>query len=558
MKLTTVSIHNFRGVLDQTFTLQDYSLLIGPNNSGKTSVIDALRAFYSTSRSALPATDSPLIQTADQDSWIELTFQLDDDEDESLADQYRTPDKLLRVRKILRWKTDKDRKANTIYGYTTDGLLNSEQFYGTNNVQQGKLGHIVYIEAISTVGEQSKLGGPSPLRDLLEGIISNVAKHGAAYPSLQESVQVFSEHVQHEETEDGRSLEGFASALNLALSSWNTSFRLDIHTPAIKDLLRSMVNWELVDGDHGQAQSAEQYGSGFQRFFIYSLIRLAAEYVTKRPPSETRDFTPDLTLILFEEPEAFLHPHSQEELARSLKDLASSTNWQVLCATHSSLFVSNNTSDIPSLIRMARENGEVIARQLTQLDWHSLVNDNQTATAGAMGGNIDPIDQTIEMEAIKYFLWLNPDRASLFFAAKVLLVEGPTEVALINRLVDDNMIGPGIDGLYIMDCMGKYNIHRFMNLLARLGIPHGVLHDRDGDKPQGKPYQFNAEIANAANSYTHHIEQVTETLEEFLGLDKSVKPYRKPQLALYKYETAAISSAKIKSFCDMVKRCIPT
>ena len=38
------------------------------------------------------------------------------------------------------------------------------------------------------------------------------------------------------------------------------------------------------------------------------------------------------------------------------------------------------------------------------------------------------------MEAVKHFLWLNPDRSSIFFANHVLLVEGPTEVALINKL----------------------------------------------------------------------------------------------------------------------------
>jgi predicted ATP-dependent endonuclease of OLD family len=46
MKINTVQIHNFRSVLDGALTLCDYSLLIGPNNSGKTNVIDALRVFY--------------------------------------------------------------------------------------------------------------------------------------------------------------------------------------------------------------------------------------------------------------------------------------------------------------------------------------------------------------------------------------------------------------------------------------------------------------------------------------------------------------------------------
>jgi predicted ATP-dependent endonuclease of OLD family len=46
MKISKVVIHNFRSILDSEFDLADYSLLVGENNAGKTTVISALRAFY--------------------------------------------------------------------------------------------------------------------------------------------------------------------------------------------------------------------------------------------------------------------------------------------------------------------------------------------------------------------------------------------------------------------------------------------------------------------------------------------------------------------------------
>ena len=46
MKISQVQIHNFRGILDESFELQDYTLLVGPNNAGKSTVMDAIRAFY--------------------------------------------------------------------------------------------------------------------------------------------------------------------------------------------------------------------------------------------------------------------------------------------------------------------------------------------------------------------------------------------------------------------------------------------------------------------------------------------------------------------------------
>ena len=46
MKLLSVKLHNFRGILDQEVQFQTYSLLVGPNNAGKSTFIDGIRAFY--------------------------------------------------------------------------------------------------------------------------------------------------------------------------------------------------------------------------------------------------------------------------------------------------------------------------------------------------------------------------------------------------------------------------------------------------------------------------------------------------------------------------------
>ncbi len=46
MKLTHLTIHNFRGVHDASLNLFDYNLLMGLNNAGKSTVIDAIRDFY--------------------------------------------------------------------------------------------------------------------------------------------------------------------------------------------------------------------------------------------------------------------------------------------------------------------------------------------------------------------------------------------------------------------------------------------------------------------------------------------------------------------------------
>ena len=100
MKLIQLKIHNFRGVCDTSLNLFDYNLMVGPNNAGKSTVIDAIRAFYEKDGfKHKPDRDSPYIGT-NQESWIELAFSLSDVEDASLADDYQQPDRILRVRKL--------------------------------------------------------------------------------------------------------------------------------------------------------------------------------------------------------------------------------------------------------------------------------------------------------------------------------------------------------------------------------------------------------------------------------------------------------------------------
>jgi predicted ATP-dependent endonuclease of OLD family len=72
--------------------------------------------------------------------------------------------------------------------------------------------------------------------------------------------------------------------------------------------------------------------------------------------SERDDFEPDFTLILFEEPEVFLHPTQQDKLNLELKELSESDEQQILITSHSPNFISKNVEDIPSIIRISKDN----------------------------------------------------------------------------------------------------------------------------------------------------------------------------------------------------------
>ena len=90
MKLSHLSIHNFRGIIDESMSFQFYALLVGANNAGKSTIIDCIRAFYEKDGFKFKKDyDFPFKGATDQESWIELTFFLNDQEHGSLKSYRR-------------------------------------------------------------------------------------------------------------------------------------------------------------------------------------------------------------------------------------------------------------------------------------------------------------------------------------------------------------------------------------------------------------------------------------------------------------------------------------
>ncbi len=484
MKILEVTIHNFRSIADCTLRLGDYSMLIGANNAGKSNVMDALRLFYERFKFD-EKIDFPKFITSDDESWIDVEFILTPDEYASLKDEYQRPGHRMRVRKYFKTKQKgKDGKVKQgIYAYVGD-QISDDLFYGARNVQQGKLGEVIFIEAVSRLDEHTKLSGPSALRELLQNIMNKLVLTSASFNKLTEGFQSFARQIKTEETEDQRSLLLLEREINEDIQDWNAEFALHINAISETDIIKNLISYNIVDKALGEALEAKQFGHGFQRYLIFSLIRRAAVYQTVSLPSSKKDFSPDLTLLLFDEPEAFLYPTQQSILCRSLQVIGAQEVSQVLISSHSPSFVSHNADDIPSIIRLCREKQKTIVGQITTDDLRVIFSNNQQINTllQETKNKPDADDLRDDMEAVKYFLWLSPERCGMFFAGQVLLVEGTTERVLLNYLFDTGEIEVPQGGIFVLDCLGKHNIHRFMNLLGPLHVTHSVLCDCDGQR----------------------------------------------------------------------------
>jgi hypothetical protein len=524
-------------------------------------VIDALRVFYEKDDYKYKRDrDEPCINTHDLESWIEVTFSLEQSEFDLLPTKYQNSNKELRVRKAL-YNTP-THKPGFIYAYLPDGTLSDESFFGAKNVQSAKFGNLIYITAVSKVDDHTKLTGPSALRDLLNDVLTDVIINSAAHAQFVSDFDRFAQDIKSEKTVDNRSVTSLENDLQSLLASWGVNVSLAFKAPSLGDIIKGMISLQLQDQNHTKILEPENFGSGFQRHFIASLIQIKSKHEIKPHAFKAAtEFAPRFTIILFEEPEAFLHPPQQEILARNLMEIANHAGQQVICSTHSPHFVSRNAQHISGMIRMKRETGIIRCAQVDDVTWQSIVNSNQQINQIALKypdlkKRFHPDDALPEMESVKRFLWLNPDRCGMFFATHVLLVEGPTELGLINVLIADGKISKANCGLHIVECIGKFNIHRFMNLLSALEVPHSVIHDADPGKEEQAA--INALIQDSAHHrWTYRIEVLPNDVESLLGVPACKIDHRKPQHVIYHYDQNKIDPMKLNAFCLMIDDCLP-
>ena len=555
MKIREIVVHNFRAFKEAVLYLADYGLLIGANNSGKSAILDALRVFYEKDIKFDFQRDFPKFSTEDKESWIEVEYEMSKEEAETIRSEYRQPGNRFRVRRVLH---SSDKANLHLYAYE-GGVLSANQFYGEDSVGKGKLGEIVHIPAVTKLEDVTKFSGTSPLRDLVNTIFKKLVKGSEAFASFQSAINKFGKDIQTEETSDKRSLRGLEEDINSGLNDWEAKFRLKVSPLSETDVVKSLLDYEIYDEVLKVNQSASSYGHGFQRQLIYRLLRVSAGYSAGKPLAKKKDFSPDFALLLFEEPEAFLHPPQQSQLDSDLRKIAKDEGRQVLLSTHSPQFVSHGTEHIPGIAMLQRCNGQSVVGQIREEKLNEVFTENQEINklaAGLKNYEAGADEEKLEMEAVKYFLWLNPERCGVFFAKRTLIVEGPSEVVLINYLTQTGRIRTPTGGLFVIDALGKFNIHRFMNLLGELKIEHSVLYDQDPNK-MGDDKVFhermNKLIQCSKNSFTQKIHVFTDDLEHFLGVTVPGKEHRKPSRLLLALKESRITEDRIEALCKLVE-----
>jgi predicted ATP-dependent endonuclease of OLD family len=546
MKLRQIIIHNFRSVIDADIEAHDYMLLVGANNAGKSTILNALRVFYEDIKWS--PEDFPKHGWQDQESWVDLRFELDDQEWEGLADEYKADGtgQFLRVRRYFKSEERNRVQSNqsNIYGFV-NGKISTDLFYGAKNVGTAKVGQMIYVPALATPADQTKMSGPSPLRNMLNFLLKKVVSKSEAFKQIHSAFEKLNE----EAGDENGFLKQISTPLNAAIKAWSIKMNLSFNSIAPEDISKSLVKLAFQDTALGIDFDLERYGHGFQRSVIYELIRLAPTFKDERKFNK-KEFNPLFNLILFEEPEAFLHPSQQEIMAYKLRCLGKEDGQQVFITTHSPIFAGKAAEEIGQIVRVQRSEGVTKVFQPRRKDINELfeqggellealrrfvedpqIDKNKKGRARKMIKEPPQNDEiATQEERFRFQLWLDGERSSLFFADKVLLVEGPTERTLFNYLLSNNWHDLSAQHICIVDVLGKFNFHRFLALVNFYGIPHGIMLDDDSNsKDKDFHGAINDLVENSINSHTLAPPvKFPGCLEAFLGLEIPDRSDKKP------------------------------
>lgn len=422
------------------------------------------------------------------------------------------------------------------------------------------------------VSQTLKLSGPSPFQDMVNFVMKRAVSESESYNALKASFDTFNQCFQGECSLDGFSVNALVEAINKEVDGWQIRFGVDVNPLKPEDLVKNLLTHYIEDENlDGKRVSISTYGQGFQRHLIYTLIRLSAKFAAPRTATKKKDFPPDFTLILFEEPEAFLHPSQQDRMNASLRELACEATQQVLITTHSPNFVSKNVQELTSIIRIQKPTAVSEACQLSKDHLDMLLDDNaglyrvfcgmlqdpsvpdllkKKIRAKRLGEDNPQGEIKLEEEAIRCMMWLNTERATLFFAKHVIICEGPSEKVLLEYLIENKWPELRNKNIYFADALGKFSIHRFMMLLSKLGIKHSVLMDKDRD---ADIHQIvNDFIMGNRTDQTNAIKSFDKDLEDFLGIDQAPRRDLKPLHILSKLRAGEITDEKIAALRGIV------
>lgn len=358
----------------------------------------------------------------------------------------------------MKWikNTGADQQLNFVRTLEEGPLL------GSKNVGGGTLPDFYIVPAVRDLSDEIKVKATTTFGRLLQRAIQEMAARDPRFADLRTQLEALIQTLNARDAEgnDGRpdQLLRIEEAVAQELAPWGVKVSIEVTPPDIEQVFELGTQLHL---DDGIKTPAEMKGHGLQRAVMFALLRAWASALRAVSGGSTQTVprkASESIIFAIEEPELFLHPHAQRRLATALKEIAGTPEHQVLICTHSPHFIDLN---FPKRIAI-----------VSKRDCQAGSTVRQSKEELFTGDDAHDRKQRFQIAA-----WVNPDRGELFFAKKVVLVEGDTEAGVLPFLAD--RLGCIDSEISVINCGSKYNLPLYITLLKAFQIPYLVIHDED-------------------------------------------------------------------------------
>lgn len=459
MKIKSLKVSSFRSINGEDNVLEfddsDIIFIFGQNNAGKSTFLRAYEYFITAKKKCVLSDFHNFNEENPVE--MEMVFTKENGDDETFEkkglNKWVSENNEIKFRK--KWiKVGVEGQKETFD--PTSGEYVNNGFGGLETHLTKEAPTPIVIPAMPTPDDLTKWITETIKKQVLNSLS---AEHSKTY---QEALDKLNE--LQTEIEDKEIVKGFAEKANTNFQKVFPELSLSIspimgHTVDVSKALDKEFCVAINSDGNDDKSEFNSHGHGVIRQAMFNFLGLSKN--DYEPGDEEHPVKKEF-IILFEEPELYLHPKRIRLLRETLYSLCNSSKFQILCASHN-----------PQLIDLSKPH-TTLAR-LTS-------NDDGTTVIHQVGDDIFD-SQGENKDRILMLNRFNPHVCETFFADEVILVEGDTEAIVVRHLLQK--FYPKKD-IYVLNTGTKNNMPFFIKILSHFRIKQHVIHDSDCRYQYGK------------------------------------------------------------------------
>lgn len=391
MKISKLTIKNFRSLRNVVLEPKGFNILVGRNNHGKSNLLEAIEWFYSGKGDLSELMHAGAVEG--EEIIVEIVFS----NVQAGIEQISNTDNQKKLRNIVDKndsftvrRTSGDAKNRYIYNIKEEKW--QKQPVGVDSAFNNCIPRFEFVLTDKSLKDVSAFKSTTPIGQMLSSIVSEALEQDDRYIEFK---QKFAELFESQDSNIRKILqqtsERVASHLKQQFPDC-TAVKFQVEIPPFEDFLKSYS----TTVDDGVLTLAEEKGDGMQRALMLAIIKAHAD--ARRHEALGKAF-----IFFIDEAELHLHPAAQRQLKSALVALTEDVD-QVFITTHSSVFLSDIHTGQAEFV-VEKEDGETSVTPMTKKERVRTVYE-------LLGGN--PTD--------------------LLLPANFLVVEGPSEVLFIEAV----------------------------------------------------------------------------------------------------------------------------